>query len=234
AIFALLGLASNTVLQAVMKNNEVTKDFAKHLQALQIGFGAIARDLQQMVPRHLRGADGSRSNAVLQTGKGLLDSDDEALVFYRLGWLNPNGLLPRGSIQAIAYVLVEGRLERWHFPYPDPEIGTEPVKTVLMDKVLAVNYAFYINDAWQTKIDGNQMPLAIAISVEQEGYGIIQRKFLLPENSLVKNDAPNNDGNDANPNDGNQDDTDQNGSGSNDTDYNGNASGGDAEGDTNT
>ncbi|MGL4473104.1 MAG: type II secretion system minor pseudopilin GspJ, partial [Shewanella sp.] len=103
AIFALLGLASNTVLQAVMKNNEVTKDFAKHLQGLQIGFGAIARDLQQMVPRHPRGADGSRSNTVLQTGKGLLDSDDEALVFYRLGWLNPNGLLPRGSIQAIAY-----------------------------------------------------------------------------------------------------------------------------------
>ncbi|MBV7316698.1 type II secretion system minor pseudopilin GspJ [Shewanella sp. NIFS-20-20] len=216
AIFAMLGLAANSVLQAVIKNDEVTRDFAKHLQELQLGFGAITRDLQQMVPRTPRGADGAASNVVLQSGSGLLDSDDEAIMFYRIGWLNPDGLLPRGSVQAIAYVLIEDRLERWHFPYPDPDIGAEPVKTVLMDNVLAVNYAFFVNDSWQTKIDGTQMPLAIAMKVEQEGFGMIERKFLLPENSLVKNNN-NDDGNSNGGDDTDNKDDDQNGTGGDDT-----------------
>lgn len=116
AIFAMLGLAANAVLSTVLTNDEVTKNFSTRLKALQQGFGAIERDLGQVVARTPRLLEGGRGTTVFQTGNDLLDSESEALVFYRLGWLNPDGLLPRGSLQSVAYVVREGKLERWYFP----------------------------------------------------------------------------------------------------------------------
>lgn len=62
-----------------------------------------------MVARTPRLLEGGRGSTVFQTGTDILDSESEALVFFRLGWLNPGGLLPRGSLQSVAYVVQEGR-----------------------------------------------------------------------------------------------------------------------------
>lgn len=180
AIFAMIGLASNAVLSTVLKNDEATKDFSIRLKALQQGFGAIERDLTQMVARTPRSLEGGRGSTVFQTGNDILDSESEALIFYRLGWLNPDGLLPRGSLQSVAYVVMEGRLERWYYPYPEPEFGAEPIKTVIIDKVLSVEYSFFMDDKWERKVDASKLPKAIAMEIEIEGLGKIQRKFLLP------------------------------------------------------
>lgn len=185
AIFAMLGLAANAVLQTVLRDNEVTQDFAKQLKGLQQGFGAIERDLSQIVARTPRVEQGGRASSVIQSGKNMLDSESEALVFFRLGWLNPGGILPRGSIQSVAYVVQDGKLQRWYYPYPEPEVGAEPIKTVLMDKVLAVKYAFYTNGKWQQGGSYNQLPQAIGMEIETEDRGIISRKFLLPDGAAV-------------------------------------------------
>ncbi|MCL1076223.1 type II secretion system minor pseudopilin GspJ [Shewanella dokdonensis] len=186
-IFAMLGLATNSVLQTVIKDDEVTRDFSSQLRYLQQGFGSIERDMGQMVARSFRSATGVHTELVIQAGNNLLDSESQALVFYRIGWLNPGGLLPRGSIQSLAYVVQDGKLQRWYFPYPDPEIGAEPIKTVLMDKVVAVKYAFYIDGKWQQaeQQSFNRLPAAIAIEVELEDRGTIMRKFLLPEGAAT-------------------------------------------------
>ncbi|BDM62647.1 type II secretion system protein GspJ [Shewanella sp. NFH-SH190041] len=207
AIFAMLGLAANAVLQTVMTNDEVTKQFAARLKALQQGVGIMQRDLGQMVGRTPRLLEGGRSKALFQAGPHLLDSQSDGLSFFRLGWLNPEGMLPRGSIQAVAYVQVEDRLERWYFPYPDPELGAEPIKTVLMTGVLEVKYAFFINGSWQRQVDGTTMPQAIAVDIELEHLGRIERKFLLPELGSVTpesggNDQPGRDGDDRGAPDG--------------------------------
>ncbi len=188
AIFALLGLAANAVLGTVLKNDEVTQDFSARLRYLQQGFGAIERDLGQMVARTPRLLEGGRGSTVLQTGTDMLDSESEALAFFRIGWLNPDGKLPRGSVQSVAYVVIEGKLERWYYPYPEPEFGAEPVKDVLFDKVLGVEYAFFVGDKWERKIDATALPAAIAMEIELEGFGKIQRKFLLPKGAAAKSD----------------------------------------------
>jgi general secretion pathway protein J len=180
AIFAMLGLASNAVLQTVMHNDEVTKDFSNKLKAMQQGFGALERDFGQMVARTPRLVDGGRGTSVFQTGSDILDSESEALVFFRLGWLNPDGILPRGSIQSVAYVVRENNLERWYYPYPEPEFGSDPIKTIVMRDVISVEYSFFVNEKWERKVDGAELPKAIAMEIELEGLGKIQRKFLLP------------------------------------------------------
>ena len=199
AIFAMLGMAANAVLQTVLSNDEVTRKFSLRLKSLQQGFGAIERDLGQMVARTPRLLEGGRSSTVLQTGNDILDSESEALVFYRIGWLNPEGLLPRGSLQSVAYVVQEGRLERWYYPYPEPEFGAEPIKTLVVDHVLSVEYAFYTDTKWERKITADKLPKAIAMEIEIEGLGKIQRKFLLPVGAPVgeksKDDADNPDDN---------------------------------------
>jgi len=181
AIFAMIGIAANSVLSTVMKNDEVTKEFATRLKSLQQGFGALERDLGQMVARTPRLSSGERGSHFFQAGDNILDSETEALVFYRLGWLNPDGMLPRGSLQSVAYVVQNGRLERWYYPYPEPVSGAEPLKSLVIDHVLSIEYSFYMDDKWQQQVDGTVMPKGIAMEIELEGLGKIQRRFLLPK-----------------------------------------------------
>jgi general secretion pathway protein J len=218
AIFAMLGVAANSVLSTVMRNDEVTADFAKRLKSLQQGFGAIERDLGQIVARTPRLLDGSRATAVFQYGSDILDSESESLVFYRLGWLNPAGILPRGTLQSVAYVVQEGRLERWYHPYPEPDSGAEPLKSVIIDKVMSVEYAFFSSEKWQKQVATTQLPEGIAIKVEVEGLGVIERKFLLPKGAAVVDKAsdspndpkdPNNPGNEQDVKPGNGEEGEQ-------------------------
>ncbi|MDO6678704.1 type II secretion system minor pseudopilin GspJ [Shewanella sp. 4_MG-2023] len=201
-IFAMIGLASNSVLSTVMKNDEATKEFSIRLKALQQGFGIIERDLGQMVARTQRGLDGERTTTVFQTGDNMLDSETEALVFFRLGWLNPDGMLPRGSLQSVSYVVQEGRLERWYYPYPEPEIGAEPLKSLIIKDVISIEYSFFVGDKWERKVDASQLPLGIAMKLEIEGLGIIERRFLLPKGGgdAAASNGDNNDDNGSNDN----------------------------------
>lgn len=220
AIFAMLGLAANSVLHTVMQNDVATEEFATKLKSMQQGFGALERDFGQMVARTPRLLEGGRGNTVLQTGSDLFDSESEAIVFYRIGWLNPDGILPRGSLQSVAYVVQENNLERWYFPYPEPEFGAEPIKTIVIRDVLSVEYSFFIEDKWERKIDATTLPKAIAMEVEVEGLGKIQRKFLLPLGaSVAKSDDS--DGNNNDKGDENNDGTSDTDSNSDDDDENG-------------
>lgn len=225
AIFAMIGLAANAVLSTVLTNDEVTKNFSVRLKALQQGFGAIERDLGQMVARTPRLLEGGRGNTVFQTGNDILESESEALVFYRLGWLNPDGLLPRGSLQSVAYVVREGRLERWYFPYPEPEFGAEPLKTVIIDKVLSVEYSFFMGDKWERKVEATKLPKAIAMEIEIEGLGKIQRKFMLPLGAAAPEKSNEEDKKDDNAEDNKENGGDGNNNGDGTGDGSGNGSG---------
>ena len=229
SIFAMLGLAANSVLHTVMQNDVATKEFATKLKSLQQGFGALERDFGQMVARTPRMLEGGRGSTVLQTGSDLFDSESEAIVFYRIGWLNPDGILPRGSVQSVAYVVQNNNLERWYFPYPEPEFGAEPIKTIVIRNVVSVEYSFFVDDKWLRKVEATTLPQGIAMEVEVEGLGKIQRKFLLPLGAVVtKSDDDSNDnggnsgGNGSdNNNSGGNDGGNNTGGGNNDEDDNG-------------
>jgi len=216
AIFAMLGLAANSVLHTVIQNDAATKEFSAKLKSMQQGFGALERDLSQMVARTPRLLEGGRGTTVFQTGEDILDSESEALVFFRLGWLNPDGLLPRGSIQSVAYVVQDNNLERWYYPYPEPEFGSEPIKTIVIKDVISVEYSFFMEDKWERKVDATKLPKAIAMEIELEGYGKIQRKFLLPTGAPVGSGSDNSGGNNngGNNNGGNNNGSNNSGSGS--------------------
>ncbi|MBM7071112.1 type II secretion system minor pseudopilin GspJ [Shewanella sp. 202IG2-18] len=224
AIFAMLGIAANSVLSVVLTNDDVTKQFAQKLKSLQQGFGIIERDLGQIVARTPRLIEGGRGNTVLQVGNIIPNVDGKALVFYRLGWLNPDGMLPRGSIQSVAYVMTNNELERWYFPYPEPEIGGEPIKTVIIKNVNEIDYAFFDGKYWQKQFDATKLPKAIAIEVDIEGIGKIQRKFILPLGAKAEDASQNNanSGNNGQNNNGNNNSDGTNNNNGNNNNNNGN------------
>ena len=203
AIFAMLGIAANSVLSIVLTNDETTKQFAQKLKLLQQGFGLIQRDMGQMVARTPRLIEGGRGNTVIQVGDIIPNVDGKALVFYRLGWLNPDGMLPRGSIQSVAYVMTNNELERWYFPYPEPEIGAEPIKTVIIKNVNDIDYSFFDGQSWQKQFDATHLPKAVAIELDIEGIGKIERKFLLPVGAKAEDAARSNPTNNNGNNNGN-------------------------------
>ncbi|QQX80180.1 type II secretion system minor pseudopilin GspJ [Shewanella sp. KX20019] len=211
AIFAMLGLAANTVLHTVLQNDVVTREFAGKLKAMQQGFGIIERDLNQMVARTPRLLEGGRATTVFQAGDNMLDSESESLVFFRLGWLNPDGMLPRGSLQSVAYVVIDEQLQRWYYPYPEPEVGAEPIKTVIMEKVISVEYAFFTEDKWERKTDATNLPKAIAMEIEFEDLGKVQRKFLLPLGAPAGSGSSGSNGNSGGNNGSNGDDSSEEG-----------------------
>ncbi|MCL1077152.1 type II secretion system protein GspJ [Parashewanella spongiae] len=217
AIFAMLGIAANSVLSVVLTNDETTKNFAARLKSLQQGFGVIERDMGQIVARTPRFLEGGRGKTVIQVGDIIPDIDGKALVFYRIGWLNPDGMLPRGSIQSVAYVLVEDRFERWYYPYPEPEIGAEPLKTIIMNNVLDADYAFFDGKSWQKTLNATKLPKAIAVEIDIEGIGKIQRKFILPKGALVDNKANNSNQNGTGNNPGNKNNNSKKGGNGNNT-----------------
>lgn len=100
AIFALIGMASYRVLSSVMQTNERLTVRVEQLRLLNRAFWMLQQDVEQLVPRDVRTAEGT----LLPTHNFLL-VDNEAelpLQFTRAGRANPLEL-PRSDLQRIAY-----------------------------------------------------------------------------------------------------------------------------------
>ncbi len=216
AIFAVIGVASATVLTQVTNVSKVSDEAQQDLMHLQRAMKMMERDFGQMVPRTHR--DDEVGEALFQAGDNLLDSDAQAMRFFRLGWLNPQGQLPRGSLQQVVYRLQEEKLQRLYTLYPDAVEGEDPIVQDLLEGVLDLKFAFYIEEEWVEQTDGETFPLAVSVEIELADLGVIERRFLLPEGYGTGTEEE-------------EGDDDQNG---NNTGTNGNDTGGNNTGGNNT
>ena len=134
AIFTLIGLASTGLLTTVIDSNDLSSERFEKLQQLQRAMVIIERDIQQAVPRPVR-AEGETQTVVMAGGE-VDDSDGDGIGFVRGGWHNPQLMLPRSTLQYVAYRLDEDRLERLYSNYVDNVIGYEPKTRTLLDYCL--------------------------------------------------------------------------------------------------
>ncbi|MBY5923521.1 type II secretion system minor pseudopilin GspJ [Ferrimonas balearica] len=181
AIFAVIGVASATILQQVTKVDGVSQGAQDDLKALQLAMNLMERDFGQMIPRTSRSTATENSQALFEAAESLYESASEGMRFYRLGWLNPEGRLPRGSVQQVVYRIQDETLQRLYTLYPDPVQGEEAQVLNLLEGVISLKFSFYIEDKWQTKVDGSTFPKAVAVEMETLDMGIIERRFLLPD-----------------------------------------------------
>lgn len=186
SIFAVIGLASNAVLSSVIDSNQLSSEKFDRLQVLQRAMLVLERDLLQAVQRPIR-VEGESTDIVINGGENLLSSEADGLGFVRGGWQNPQLMLPRSTLQAVAYRLQEGRLERLYGNYVDNVIGYEPKVRVLMEDIEDFTVEFYLGSTesdqkdvkWEEKYVGTKLPQAVAVTLVSKDFGEIRREFLL-------------------------------------------------------
>ena len=125
AIFTLIGLASTAVLSSVIDSDELSTERFGKLQTLQRAMLTLERDILQATARPIR-VEGETNPVVLSGGGDLFQSETDGLGLVRSGWHNPQLMLPRSTLQAVAYRLQEGQLQRLYGNYVDNVIGYEP------------------------------------------------------------------------------------------------------------
>ena len=185
AIFTLIGLASTGVMTSVIDSNELSENRFDKLQALQRTMLTIERDLLQIVPRAIR-LEYEQNDIVISGDKNNYDSEFYGLGFVRAGWQNPQLMLHRSTLQAVAYRVMEGRLERLYGNYVDNVAGYEPKVRVLMENIEDFQVRFLFDteedkndlDNWQESASSTTLPAAISIIIISKEFGEIRRDFL--------------------------------------------------------
>ncbi|MCG8530173.1 MAG: type II secretion system minor pseudopilin GspJ, partial [Desulfovibrionales bacterium] len=107
------------------------------------------------------------------------------LTFVRIGWLNPDHRLPRSELQRVYYRLVDGVLERGYDRVLDVPAGVEPVYQPLVAGVEGLKFRFYYardngSGRWQDRFQAGLWPAGIAVVLQLEKEGNIERRFLVP------------------------------------------------------
>ena len=188
AIFTLIGLASTGLLTTVIDSNDISEERFAKLQLLQRAVITIERDLQQAVPRAAR-VNGEKQDVVMAGGE-VDNSDDDGVGFVRGGWHNPQLMLPRSTLQYVAYRLNEKRLERLYSNYVDNVIGYEPKVRVLLEDIESLKIEFLATSSnesldededlsWNESYKGTALPRAVAIEFVSKDFGKIRREFTL-------------------------------------------------------
>lgn len=189
AIFAMIGLASTSILTTVIDSNALSEERFTKLQLLQRAMTTIERDIQQAVPRPIR-VNGEKQEVVLAGGE-VDGSDDDGIGFVRTGWHNPQLMLPRSSLQYVAYRLRENSIERLYGNYVDNVIGYEPKVLVLLEDIESFKVEFIAPNAsvssvkdeddltWSEGYQGKELPRAVAVELVSKDFGKIRREFVL-------------------------------------------------------
>lgn len=188
AIFTIIGLASTKVLTSVIDSDKLSSERFAQLELLQRTMLVMERDILQALPRAPR-AQNDENKQVLTGGENLFDSEADGIGFVRGGWHNPQLILPRSTLQAVAYRLQENKLQRLYGNYVDNVIGFEPkVKTLLQDvDDFQIKYLLPGEDDaddienWQESYTGLILPQAIMIEISSAHFGLIRRQFLLAQ-----------------------------------------------------
>ena len=143
----------------------------------------------QIAKRSLRINGEAPTNVFIQTADDSFLADNQAMAFVRNGWTNPGLLLPRSDMQSVAYRLEDNTLERLHYNFVDAVVGQEPKIRPLISNVSELSFQFYDGQKWQEKWSGNTLPLAIAIEIETEDFGLLRRQFLIPPRACPRSSA---------------------------------------------
>jgi general secretion pathway protein J len=177
-IFALISLASFSIFTTVIKSDESSQLRTDRMNELQRAFIIIERDLLQITRRTIRINGEEPLEGYLHTDSDY-SSGSQYLGFVRQGWKNPGLLLPRSDLQSVAYQLNDNKVERLHFNFVDSVQGEEPKVRELISEVSALKFEYFDGKKWQKEIKDKQLPLAIAIEIDTEDYGVIRRQFLV-------------------------------------------------------
>lgn len=178
-VFAMLGMATYSVLNSTVNGHETIKLRNEQLTNLQRAFVIIESDFTQLAQRQVRlnGEEPEKEFFIAQ--EYLYESEGIGFAFVRDGWTNPAMVLPRSELQPVAYRVYEGQLQRLYFNFVDANFGAEPRIQPLLDEVESMTLAYFDGKEWQESKEGKGLPSLVKLIVETKVFGKIERVFPL-------------------------------------------------------
>lgn len=156
AIFALLGLASWTLFDGVVRVQRGTLGHEQALRSLQRAVSIIERD-------------------VLHSTDQPIVIEQTQLRFQRINWRNPLDQ-PRSEGQSLAYRLVDGVL--WRESWGEGTLIVQRQK--LLDDVRQLNWRLYDRQGGWLGDQHGKSPLALEMRLTAGRFDAIRRVLLLP------------------------------------------------------
>jgi general secretion pathway protein J len=180
SIFAIMATAIYSSLAMLLTTSSRLDEAGKSLRKLQNTMQVLGRDLTQVTNRPVRGGYDEELPALRWPGY------DEQLEMTSAGRANPLRQ-PRCSLQRVAYRLRDGKLERLVWPVLDLAQDSTPYVQSLLSGVKSFEVSF-LAEQNQTFPDwppanpppqSPPLPRAVRVVVEVEGWGRLERIFLL-------------------------------------------------------
>lgn len=179
AIFALLGVMANHLLQQGMALERFSARHAQRLAQIQHAFTLMERDFSAMVPRPVR-TPGRLAGASPRVSEGR--SGNDSIVFTHAGWLNPGGQLARSTLQRVGYRFESGALIREYLDYPDMPTENGVHRQRLLREVTGLQLRYWHQGKWQRQWQEDEgMPQAVEITLSLTEGKTVMRRFLLAE-----------------------------------------------------
>lgn len=178
-IFAIISLASFSLLDTVMKSEEKSTLRLNSMNDIQRAFILMERDFLQIAERSVRLEGDEPLQQFIYTESQSLQSSSQAIGFVRGGWSNPGLLLPRGDMQSVAYQVNEETLQRIHYNFVDAALSEAPKIRTLLTGINDIRVEFYYGEQWSQSLQDGGLPNAIAIELDTQSFGLIKRKFLV-------------------------------------------------------
>lgn len=181
AIFTIIGLGAQQMLQTVIKSHERTQERSQAFDRLTRGVIRMQRDFLQAVPRPVRDEYGEPLPPVMagHTGPYLVELS-------RTGWSNPLGR-KRSELQRVAYDVVDGEVRRHFWLVLDRAEDSQPVTQTLFGDIedLRINFISREGertDIWPPLETESSLPEAVEIVIATRRYGELRRTIIFPAN----------------------------------------------------
>lgn len=179
AVFAAIGVMATRILAGMVDIAENTRSRADAFSDLQRALAIVQRDVEQLAHRPVRDELGDELGAATL-------GDGSLLELTRHGWQNPLAAA-RSEMQRVAYVVERDRLVRLFWEVLDRAPTSEAHVQTLLEDVRDVEFIAHDDNGethrfWpRMNDDGSRQLAAIAIDLEVENYGRIERLWLVPQ-----------------------------------------------------
>lgn len=185
SILAIVSAMAYTGLVRVENTQQRIDKKEARIGQIQMTFLNFERDLQQIVHRPIRNQYGTRRPSI--EGKG------EYLLALTRGGLSNPAHVARSSLQRVAYVLEDDKLERLYWLVLDQAQDSMPVKQVLLTHISSIEIQFLepggnwssdwppqATDSSTNSAEQDRFPRAVSVKLTLPDVGTIRRIFVLP------------------------------------------------------
>jgi general secretion pathway protein J len=187
AIFVIVGTLAFTGYNELSRQSDRLGQSMARVRAVQTTMQRMAQDFMTLEPRPVREPLGDGMEPALRA-----DARTEQLAeFTHSGWSNPAGI-PRPTLQRVAYRVQNNKLRRDYWVMLDRTLTSQPVSTVMIDRVRSVKLRFMdSNRNWQEQwpplgstaavvssspADAlSTRPIAVEITLDLEDWGRLVR-----------------------------------------------------------